>query len=58
MLDPTRLRQNLLVLELVTPDLGTVVIEDHAPGAGGALVDSCYEFTQLMLLLSGHVDGQ
>jgi hypothetical protein len=34
------------------------VVEDHAPGAGGALIDGCYEFTQLMLLLSGHVDGQ
>ena len=38
-LDPARLGQDLLVLELVTPDFGAVVVEDHAPGAGGALVD-------------------
>ena len=38
-LDPAGARQDLLVLELVAPDLQTVVVEDHAAGAGGALVD-------------------
>jgi len=27
------------VFELVTADFGAVVVEDHAPGTGGALVD-------------------
>ena len=46
-LDPARLRQDLFVLELVTPDLGAVVVEDHAAGAGGALVDCGDEVGQL-----------
>jgi hypothetical protein len=29
---------------LVAADFGAVVVEDHAPGAGGALVDGCDEF--------------
>ncbi len=33
------LRHDLLVLELVAGDLGPGVVEDHAAGAGGALVD-------------------
>jgi hypothetical protein len=33
----------LFVFELVTPDLGAVMVEDHAPRAGGALVDRRYE---------------
>jgi hypothetical protein len=33
----------------MTPDLGAVVVEDHAPGAGGALVDGGDEIGQLML---------
>jgi len=40
------------LLELVAPDLGAVVVEDHAPRAGGALVDGCDEVGQLILLLS------
>lgn len=31
------------MLELMAPDLGTVMIEDHAAGAGGALVDRSYK---------------
>jgi SAM-dependent methyltransferase len=31
------------VFELVTADLGAVVVEDHAPGARSALVDCCDE---------------
>ena len=42
-LDPARLRQDLLVFELMAPHLGAVVVEDHASGAGGALVDGCDE---------------
>jgi hypothetical protein len=44
---PARFRQNLLVLELVAPDFGTVVVEDHAAGTGGALVDRGYELANL-----------
>ena len=46
-LDPAGLGQDLFVFELVAPDLGAVVVEDHAAGAGGALVDSRDEFCQL-----------
>jgi hypothetical protein len=42
-LHPAGLRHYLLVLELVAPYLGAVVVEDHAPRAGGALVDGGYE---------------
>jgi ubiquinone/menaquinone biosynthesis C-methylase UbiE len=35
------------MLELVAPDLGAVVVEDHAPGTGGALVDRGYELANL-----------
>ena len=45
-LDPARLRQDLLVFELVAADLGAVVVEDHAAGAGGALVDRRDELGQ------------
>ena len=45
-LDPAGLRQDLLVLELMAPDLGAVVVEDHAPRAGGALVDGGDELGQ------------
>jgi hypothetical protein len=38
-LDPAGLRQDLFVFELVAADLGTVVVEDHAPCAGRALVE-------------------
>ena len=38
-LDPARARHDLLVLELVAGDLATVVVEDHAAGAGGSLVE-------------------
>ena len=38
-LNTARLRQDLLVLELVPADLVATVIEDHETGAGGALVD-------------------
>ena len=55
-LDPARLRQDLLVLELMAPDLGAVVVEDHAPGAGGALVDGGDELGQLAApLLDGSI---
>ena len=37
------------MLELVAPDLGAVVVEDHAPRAGGALVDGGYELGQFLL---------
>ena len=47
-LDPAGLRQDLLVLELMAADLGAVVVEDHAPRAGGALVDRCDELGQLL----------
>jgi len=36
------------VLELMAGDFGAVVIENHAARAGGALVDSGYEFGQLL----------
>jgi len=42
-LDPARLRQDLRVLELVPRDFGTLVVEDHEPGAGGALVEGADE---------------
>ncbi len=48
-LDPAGLGQDLFVLELVAPDLGAVVVEDHAPRAGGALVDGGDELGQLLL---------
>ncbi len=35
------------MLELVAPHLGTVVVEDHAPGTGGALVDRGDELANL-----------
>jgi hypothetical protein len=41
---PATARQDLFVLELVAAHLDTVVIEDHAAGTGGALVDGGYEF--------------
>ncbi len=37
-LDPPRLRQDLLVLELVAADLGAVMVEHHEAGAGRPLV--------------------
>lgn len=40
------------MLELVAGHLGTVVIKDHAAGAGGALVDGGYEIRGLGQLLS------
>ena len=43
------LRQDLLMLELMAAHLGAVVVEDHAAGAGGALVDRCDELGQLLL---------
>jgi hypothetical protein len=36
----------------VAPDLGAVVVEDHAAGTGGALVDRGDELGQLVLPLS------
>jgi hypothetical protein len=45
--DPAGLGQDLFVLELVAPDLGTVVVEDHAPRACGALVDGGYKLANL-----------
>ena len=42
------------MLELMTPDLGAVVVEDHAPGAGGALVDGGDEVGQLVLPSGRH----
>ena len=48
-LDPARLRQDLFVFELMAADLGAVVVEDHAPGAGGALVDRGDELGQFLL---------
>ncbi len=48
-LDPAGLRQDLFVFELMAPDLGAVVVEDHAPRAGGALVDGGDELGQLVL---------
>jgi hypothetical protein len=38
-LDPARPRHDLLVLKLMPRDLAPRVVEDHEPGAGGALVD-------------------
>jgi hypothetical protein len=38
-LDPAGVRQDLLMLELVATHLPPRVIEDHRPGAGGALID-------------------
>jgi hypothetical protein len=38
-LDPARPGQDLLVLELVPGDLVPVMVEDHEPGAGRALVN-------------------
>jgi SAM-dependent methyltransferase len=37
------------VFELVTADFGAVVVEDHAPGAGSALVNRGDEVCQLLL---------
>ena len=52
-LDPSGLRQDLFVFELVAPDLGAVVVEDHAPRARGALVDGSCELGQFLLLPNG-----
>jgi hypothetical protein len=46
-LDPAGAGHDLLVLELMASDFGTVVIEDHAAGAGGALIDCGDEFSGL-----------
>ncbi len=35
------------MFELMAPDLGAVMVEDHAPRAGGALVDGGNEFGQI-----------
>ena len=51
-LHPTGPRQDLVVLELMTGHLGAVVIEDHAAGTGGALVDGADE------LRGGHGHGR
>ena len=40
-LDPPGLREDLLVLALIGGDDGALVIEDHAPSRGGALIDRC-----------------
>ena len=55
MLDLAGAGQDLLVLELVASHFGAVVIENHAAGAGGALVDGGYEFSELGQLLSSGV---
>ncbi len=41
-LDPAGPGEDLLVLALVDRDHIAGVIEDHAPGGGGSLVDCCY----------------
>ena len=46
-LDPSGPRQDLLVLELMATHLAAVAVEDHAAGAGGALVDRSDELGQL-----------
>jgi hypothetical protein len=45
-LHPPRAGQDLVVLELVSADLGTVVVEDHAAGTRGSLVDRGDEIPQ------------
>jgi hypothetical protein len=55
-LDPAGARQDLLVLELVAGHLGAIVIEDHAAGTGGALIDGGYEFRELGQLVSSGVN--
>src|SRR5439155_8693799 len=42
-LDPAGTGQDLFVFELVPADLVTAMVEDHEPGAGGALVDRADE---------------
>ena len=51
-LDPARLRQDLLVLELVLGDLVAAVVEEHEAGAGGALVDGTDEISHEGCVLS------
>jgi hypothetical protein len=46
-LHPTVARQHLRVLELVPGHHGTGVIEDHEPGARGALIDGADEIRHL-----------
>jgi hypothetical protein len=46
-LDPAGPRQDLLVLELVAPDFGAIMVEDHAPGTRCALVNRGYEVANL-----------
>jgi len=43
-LHPARLREDLLVLLLIDTDDLAAVIEDHEPGAGGALINRCCVF--------------
>jgi hypothetical protein len=42
-LDPAGSGQDLGVLELVLAPLVAAPVEDHEPGAGGALIDRCDE---------------
>jgi hypothetical protein len=42
MLDPARLRVDLLVLELMEADNTAAVVEDHEASAGGTLIDCTY----------------
>jgi hypothetical protein len=46
-LDPTGLRQDLLVFELMPADLVATVVENHEPGARGALVDRTNEVSHV-----------
>src|SRR5262249_24668752 len=52
MFDPSGPRQNLLMLELVAADLTAVVVEDHEPRAGGALVDGSDKISHEALSLT------
>jgi len=47
-LDPARLRQDLLVLELPFGNLVAAVVEDHESSAGGALIQGTYEISHVV----------
>jgi hypothetical protein len=49
-LDPAGTRQELLMLELMAAQLGAVVVENDAAGAGGALVDRSDKFGHVAIM--------
>jgi hypothetical protein len=49
-LHPAGARHDLLVLGLLPTELLSVMVEDHAAGAGRALVDGCNELRHMRSL--------